>query len=126
LPPREIAENRQFKDLFEICLEAIITNGGPCAPTACPNAFAPAMPIHWKNSGLGRYGSAHLAESAVPLDPFGIEALFCIDDLLNEQSAARIWKQANDLLATLELSTQGILKKFNVKWYARPTIRPTT
>src|SRR5207249_10066889 len=33
---------------------------------------------------------------------------------LDEESAARIWKKANAQLATPALSTQGILKKFNV------------
>lgn len=39
---------------------------------------------------------------------------FGINELLNESSAARIWQQANAQLATPALSTQGILKKFNV------------
>src|SRR5207244_8147386 len=37
-----------------------------------------------------------------------------IRDLLDEETAARISQKANALLATPELSAQGILKKFNV------------
>jgi glucuronate isomerase len=39
---------------------------------------------------------------------------FGIDELLNEQSAPRIWKEANEKLKSPELSAQGILKRFNV------------
>src|SRR5439155_431613 len=44
-----------------------------------------------------------------------LKRYFGIDELLDEHNCTRIWKQANALLATPELSTQGILKKFNVK-----------
>ena len=40
---------------------------------------------------------------------------FGIDELLDKASAARIWKEANEKLAAPEFSTQGILKKFNVR-----------
>ena len=43
-----------------------------------------------------------------------LKRYFGIDELLDEESAARIWKKANAQLATSELTTQGILKKFNV------------
>ncbi len=43
-----------------------------------------------------------------------LKRYFGIDELLDEQSAARIWHKANEQLARPELSTRGILKKFNV------------
>ena len=43
-----------------------------------------------------------------------LKRYFGIDELLDEQSAARIWKKAGEQLATPELSAQGILKKFKV------------
>lgn len=116
LPPRDIAENRQFKDLFEICLEgdhykwrAMRANGvaerfctGDAKSLEKFQAWAATVPhtlrnplYHWTHLELKRY--------------------FGIDELLDEHSCTRIWKQANALLATPELSTQGILKKFNVK-----------
>ncbi len=115
LPPRDIAENRQFKNLFEIWLEgdhykwrAMRSNGvaerfctGNAEPFAKFQAWAVTVPhtlrnplYHWTHLELKRY--------------------FDIDELLDESSAARIWKQANQLLATPELTTQGILKKFKV------------
>jgi glucuronate isomerase len=115
LPPRDIAENRRFKDLFEICLEgdhykwrAMRANGvdehyctGDASPWEKFQAWAATVPhtlrnplYHWTHLELNRY--------------------FGIDDLLNEQSAARIWKEANEKLQTPELSAHGILKRFNV------------
>jgi len=115
LPPRDIAENRQFKNLFEIWLEgdhykwrAMRANGvaerfctGDAEPFAKFQAWAATVPhtirnplYHWTHLELKRY--------------FGIE------ELLDEKSAARVWKQANEQLAAPELATQGILKKFRV------------
>jgi glucuronate isomerase len=115
ISPKDIAENRQFKNLFEIWLEgdhykwrAMRSNGvaerfctGDAEPFAKFQAWAATVPhtlrnplYHWTHLELKRY--------------------FGIDDLLDESTAARIWKRANDLLETPELSTQGILKKFKV------------
>src|SRR5205814_7368363 len=43
-----------------------------------------------------------------------LQRYFGIDELLDEESAARIWKKANAQLTGGELTTQGILKKFKV------------
>jgi glucuronate isomerase len=115
LPPKDIAENRQFKNLFEIWLEgdhykwrAMRSNGVAerfCTGAADPfekfRAWAATVPhtlrnplYHWTQLELKRY--------------------FGIDELLDEDSAARVWKQANALLATPEYSTQGIFKQFKV------------
>jgi glucuronate isomerase len=116
LPPKDIAENRQFNDLFEIWLEgdhykwrAMRSNGvaekyctGDVEPYEKFAAWAATVPhtlrnplYHWTHLELKRY--------------------FGIDELLDEGSAARIWKKANEQLATPQLTTQGILRKFNVK-----------
>ncbi len=116
LSPKDIAENRRFKNLFEIWLEgdhykwrAMRTNGvaerfctGNANPFAKFQAWAATVPhtlrnplYHWTHLELKRY--------------FGIE------ELLDEKSAGRIWKKANEKLAKPELTTQGILKKFKVR-----------
>src|ERR1035437_8870759 len=116
LSSRDIAENRQFKNLFEIWLEgdhykwrAMRANGvaeklvtGEASPFEKFQAWAATVPhtlrnplYHWTHLELQRY--------------------FGISDLLNEHSAARIWQAANAQLATPELTSQGILKKFKVK-----------
>jgi glucuronate isomerase len=115
LSPRDIAENRQFKNLFEIWLEgdhykwrAMRANGvaerfctGDADGFAKFQAWAATVPhtvrnplYHWTQLELKRH--------------------FGIDELLDEASAARIWNEANQRLATPQLSCQGILKKFNV------------
>jgi glucuronate isomerase len=116
ISPKDIAENRQFKNLFEIWLEgdhykwrAMRSNGVAekfCTGNATPeekfNAWAATVPhtlrnplYHWTHIELKRY--------------------FGITDLLSEKTAAKIWKQANAKLATPALTTQGILKKMKVK-----------
>ena len=116
ISPRDIAANRQFKNLFEIWLEgdhykwrAMRTNGVAerfCTGSASPfdkfKAWAATVPhtlrnplYHWTHLELKRY--------------------FGIAELLDEKTAGKIWKKANEKLATPELTTQAILKKFKVK-----------
>jgi glucuronate isomerase len=116
IPPSDIAENRQFKNLSEIWLEgdhykwrAMRSNGVAekfCTGNATPeekfHAWAETVPqtlrnplYHWTHLELKRY--------------------FGITDLLSEKTAAKIWRQANARLASPALTTQGILKKFKVK-----------
>ncbi len=115
LSPKDIAENRQFANLFEIWLEgdhykwrAMRSNGvaeryctGDAPPFEKFKAWAATVPhtlrnplYHWTHIELARY--------------------FDIDELLDESTAGRIWNQANEKLATPALTTQGILKKFRV------------
>jgi glucuronate isomerase len=116
LSPRDLAEDRQFRNLFEIWLEgdhykwrAMRANGIPerfCTGTAEPyakfEAWAATVPWtlrnplhHWTHLELKRY--------------FGVSIL------LDRSSAAGIWKRANRMLASPELSARGILKRFKVR-----------
>ena len=116
LSPQHIAENRRFRNLFEIWLEgdhykwrAMRTNGIAehyCTGNANPYekflAWARTVPYtlrnplyHWTHLELQRY--------------------FGIDELLDENSAPRIWERANEQLAGEELSVHGILRKFSVR-----------
>src|SRR4249919_193550 len=116
LSPKDVAENRRFQNLFEIWLEgdhykwrAMRANGVPesyCTGDAPPYekflAWARTVPqtlrnplYHWTHLELKRY--------------------FGIDDLLDESNAPQVWEQANEKLATAELSAHGILGKFAVK-----------
>ncbi len=115
LPPRDIAENRQFGSLTEIWLEgdhykwrALRANGvaerlitGDAPPHEKFMAWARTVPqtlrnplYHWTHLELQRY--------------------FGIDTLLDEHTGPAIWEQANALLQQPELSTLGILRKFRV------------
>ncbi len=116
LPPKDVAENRRFGNLFEIWLEgdhykwrAMRSNGceerlctGDAAPYEKFLAWAGTVPntlrnplYHWTHLELKRY--------------------FGIDELLDESTARRIWNTANELLAGEDLRAQAILKKFHVK-----------
>jgi len=116
LPPQDVAENRRFRNLFEIWLEgdhykwrAMRANGVSeqyCTGGAPPYdkflAWARTVPAtlrnplyHWTHLELKRY--------------------FGIDVLLDEKTAPQIWEQANAALATDALTAHGILGKFKVK-----------
>jgi glucuronate isomerase len=116
ISPKDIAQNRQFKNLFEIWLEgdhykwrAMRSNGvnerfctGNATPEEKFKAWAATVPhtlrnplYHWTHLELKRY--------------------FGITDLLSEKTAAKIWKQANAKLATPAFTTQGLLEKMKVK-----------
>lgn len=111
LPPKDIAQNRQFRNLHEIWLEgdhykwrAMRCNGVPeslITGSASPRdkflAWAATVPhtlrnplYHWTHLELKRY--------------------FGIDELLNEKTAPAIWEQTEAALARPEMSARGILK----------------
>jgi glucuronate isomerase len=116
LPPQDVASNRRFANLHEIWLEgdhykwrAMRANGvpehlitGSASPKEKFMAWAKTVPFtlrnplyHWTHLELARY--------------------FGITDILNEETAESIWNRANEMLATDELSAQGILGKFKVR-----------
>ena len=115
LPPKDLAENRRFADLFEIWLEgdhykwrAMRANGvaekyvtGDASPYEKFLAWARTVPYtlrnplyHWTHLELQRY--------------------FGINDLLDENSAPKIWERANAQLSG-GLTVHKILQKFHVE-----------
>ena len=115
LAPRDLAENRPFKNLSEIWLagdhykwRAMRANGvperfitGDATPLEKFRAWAATVPRTLRNP---LYPWTHLE----------LSRYFGIDELLDEHSAERIWNAANERLATPELSARGILEKFRV------------
>lgn len=116
LPPKDVADDRRFANLFEIWLEgdhykwrAMRASGvaerfctGDADPYEKFQAWAATVPhclrnplYHWTHLELKRY--------------------FGIDELLNEKTAASIWERANAALKSPELSARGILGTFGVK-----------
>lgn len=116
LPPKDLAENRQFRNLFEIWLEgdhykwrAMRSNGvaerfctGDAAPYEKFLAWAHTVPYTVRNP---LYHWTHLE----------LKRHFGINELLNEKTAPAIWKKTEKCLAQPQLSTLGILKKFRVQ-----------
>jgi glucuronate isomerase len=115
LPPRQIAENYRFRNLYDIWLagdhykwRAMRANGvaerfctGDASDEEKYHAFIRTVPYtlrnplyHWSHLELLRY--------------------FGINELIDEESAAAIWKTANARLAEPDFTTQGILAKNRV------------
>jgi glucuronate isomerase len=113
LPPDQIAENRQFSDLYDIWLagdhykwRGMRSNGvderfctGDATPREKFSAYAESVPYflrnplyHWSHLELKRY--------------------FGIDELLDGESAGRIWEQANAQLPALRV--HDIFQRFQV------------
>ena len=116
LPPRDIAEDRRFENLFEIWLEgdhykwrAMRANGveeryctGDAPPYEKFLAWAATVPrclrnplYHWTHLELQRY--------------------FGITDLLDPSTAPEIWRRANERLQSGELTARSILERFDVR-----------
>ena len=115
ISPKDIAQNRRFRNLHEIWLEgdhykwrAMRANGEPesvCTGAELPYdkflAWARTVPFtlrnplyHWTHLELTRY--------------------FGITELLNADSAPRIWEQANSILASGSMDIHAILNRFHV------------
>ena len=116
LSPKQIAENYQFKNAFDLFLggdhykwrqmrsngvdEELVTGSGDEYEKF--KAFASTIPLlignplyHWTHLELKRY--------------------FDIDEPLNEESCERIWNKCNELLAKPEFRAQELIKRSNVE-----------
>ncbi|MFM2484767.1 glucuronate isomerase [Celerinatantimonas yamalensis] len=117
LPPEQIAQNYQFKNLYDIWLKgdhykwrAMRSNGvaerlctGDASDYEKFQAFAKTVPFtvgnpifHWTHLELRR--------------PFGIT-----DRMLNPETAQSIWDDCNTMLTKPAFSARGILEQMNVK-----------
>jgi glucuronate isomerase len=117
LSPKDLADNRRFKNLYEIWLEGdhykwrgMRLHGLSerfCTGDATPRekflAFAETIPhalrnplYHWTHLELARF--------------------FGIHELLSPATAEGIWEKANSMLAQDDMSSWGILEKFQVKF----------
>lgn len=116
LPPGEVAGDKRFRNLYEVWLagdhykwRAMRSNGVEerfCTGDA-PDyekflAFARTVPYALRNP---LYHWTHLE----------LRRVFGIRELLNEETAPRIWAEANEKLASPEYSTQGLLNRFQVR-----------
>ena len=116
LSPKDIATNRRFENLFEMWVnhdhykwramrangipERLVTGDGD--PKEKFFAFAATVPYTLRNP---IYHWTHLE----------LKRFFDIDELLCEANAEAIWNECNQQIQSRdELTTQGILKKFNV------------
>lgn len=117
LPPEQLGEDHQFKNLSEIWLagdhykwRAMRTNGvderfctGDASDREKFHKWAETVPYCLRNP---LYHWTHLEMRK----PFGIT-----DRLLNGETAQQTWDECNALLAKPEFSARGIVSKANVK-----------
>lgn len=115
LPPQQIAEDKCFGDLAEIWLggdhykwRAMRANGvaeefctGSASPREKFQAWAKTLPHTLRNP---LYHWTHLE----------LKNYFGIDEILDPDSADRIWQSANEQLAQPTMSAKGILKSQRV------------
>ena len=116
LSPRDIAEDRQFGDLWEVWLagdhykwRAMRADGvderfctGDAAPYEKFLAWARVVPNTVRNP---LYQWTHLE----------LKRCFDIDGLLNEETAPAVWARAGERLGTPGLTARGILQRFGVR-----------
>lgn len=116
LNPKEIAENKSFKNITEIWLggdhykwRAMRSNGideeyitGNASDYDKFKAWAKTVPhclgnplYHWSHLELKRY--------------------FNIDTIINEDTADEIWEKSNELLKNKDFTVKELIKKSNVK-----------
>jgi glucuronate isomerase len=116
LPAADIAADHRFRDLWEIWLQGdhykwrlMRANGvaeefctGGAAPYEKFLAWARTVPFTLRNP---LYLWTHLE----------LKRYFGIGEPLNEKTAAAVWERANAALLKGDLSSQGILRKFQVR-----------
>src|SRR5437588_740194 len=116
LPPRDIAEDRRFNNLFEIWLEgdhykwrAMRANGveerfctGSAAPYEKFLAWAQTVPQTLRNP---LYHWTHLE----------LQRHFGIDEVLNQDTARQIYDECSAKLQTPAYSVRSLLRKMNVR-----------
>ncbi|BDD04804.1 glucuronate isomerase [Aureibacter tunicatorum] len=116
LSPKDIAENRQFENLTQAWLEgdhykwrALRANGinekfctGQSSDFIKFQKWAETVPHTMRNP---LYHWTHME----------LKQVFGINELLNPNSAEKIYADTNELLAKKEFGCQGLLRKFNVE-----------
>jgi glucuronate isomerase len=116
LPASDFAEDRRFRNLFEIALEGdhykwrvMRANGVSeryCTGDASPKekflAWARTVPYTIRNP---LYQWTHLE----------LKRYFGIEELLDERTAEAIWDRANSILSHSDLTARGIVRKFKVR-----------
>src|SRR4051794_25431930 len=114
LPPKDLAENRRFANLFEIWLEGDHYKWRAMRANGIPEKYITGdAPAYDKFLAWARTVPYTLRNPLYQWTHLELQRYFGIADLLDEQSAPAIWDRANAELATL--TTQEILKKFRVE-----------
>ena len=112
----DIAANRQFQDLFEIWLEGDHYKWRAMRANGVPERYCTGDATHYEKflAWAGTVPST-LRNPLYQWTHLELVRYFGIDKLLSEQTADSIWHDANHALGSGALSTQAILRKFNIR-----------
>jgi glucuronate isomerase len=116
LPPKDVAENRRFANLFEIWLEGdhykwrAMRANGVAEPLVTGSADAKEKFLAW-----ARTVPATLRNPLYHWTHLELKRYFGIDELLDGSNAEKVWAKANEQLAGEGLRAWGILDRFQVK-----------
>jgi glucuronate isomerase len=117
LSPKDIAENRQFKNLTQIWLNGDHYKWRAMRACGVDERFITGNASDWEK--FEKWAETVPKVLRNPLHhwthlelkkPFGI-----VDRLLSKSTARGIWEECNGKLATPDFTTQGILKRMDVK-----------
>ena len=116
LNPREIYENKQFRSVTELMLggdhykwRAMLSNG---APERCIRGDGSDYEKFFAFASMLKYAIGNPLFHWTHLE---LRRVFGIEEILNEESAPRIYEQCNQMLATEEFRCRRLIEKFNVK-----------
>jgi len=116
LSPDDIAEDRTFCDLFELWLESDHYKWRAMRANAIPERFCTGDGMPYEKFAAWAETVPHcLRNPLYHWTHLELKRYFGIDELLDESTAAAIWRRANALLARPEFSARGILAKFDVR-----------
>ena len=117
LPPKDVAEDRRFANLFEIWLEGDHYKWRAMRASGVPERFCTGDADAAREvSGVGEDGAADcLRNPLYHWTHLELKRYFGIDELLDEKTADSVWERANEQLKSPQLSAKGILGKFCVK-----------
>ncbi len=116
LPVREIAEDRQFRDLTEIWLAGDHYKWRAMRANGVPERYITGdAPAREKFLAWVRTVPQTLRNPLYHWTHLELQRYFGITELLTEKNALSVWEEANRQLSGAEFTSQAILKKFQVR-----------
>jgi glucuronate isomerase len=116
LSPRDLAENRRFRNLFEIWLEGDHYKWRAMRANGVTEHFCTGdAPSYEKYLAWARTVPATLRNPLYHWTHLELKRYFGLGVLLDESSARSVWDASNSRLEQDDLTASGILKKFDVR-----------
>jgi glucuronate isomerase len=116
LPPSDIAGDHRFRNLWEIWLQGDHYKWRLMRANGVPEKYCTGdAPEYEKFLAWARTVPSTLRSPLYVWTHLELKRYFGIGELFNENNAREVWERANALLQKGDLTTQGILRKFNVQ-----------